>query len=232
MTMFLNTKSLLHTLNPRFKVLFFLILLILLFFINTWVGIFICLFFLLILVLISKIPFLLFISRLKIPILMFVFMFIIQLLLMPNISNGYEDLFFAFMRLINLVILVYILLLTTSISTLLLIFENSLKPLQKIGLKTGAWVLVFKMISRFVPSLFIEAHIILKAQASRGLDIKTAPLVKKLSLIGALLLPVFVAAIKRTDEMANSMAVRGFVLNQKRTHFQVVKDELSQNETN
>jgi len=52
-----------------------------------------------------------------------------------------------------------------------------------------------------------------------------ALILKKMRLIGALLLPVFVVAIKRADELSDSMAVRGYVMNQKRTSYQILRKD-------
>ena len=128
-----------------------------------------------------------------------------------------------FARLMIVIISVIVLTSTTQQQQFILSLESFLQPVQKLGLKTGSMMLVFRIIQRFVPSISREATKILKAQASRGLDIKGANIWLKMRLIGALLLPVFVVAIKRADDLSNSMAVRGYVINQRRSSYQTLR---------
>ena len=64
---------------------------------------------------------------------------------------------------------------------------------------------------RFVPTLFEETQKILKAQASRGVDISEGKFKDKIMQLISLLVPLFILSFKRADELANAMEVRGYV---------------------
>ena len=127
------------------------------------------------------------------------------------------------LRLFNLILLLMLFIETTKQSQFLLALRWYLTPLTFIKFPVDATVLLIKMILRFIPLLSIEAKKIEKAQASRGLDRKSSTSIKKMKLMGALMMPTLVNAIKRTDELANAMATRGFVLNQTRTAYRTFK---------
>lgn len=153
---------------------------------------------------------------------MVVFMLVLQLLMTFHIDALWHGLF-TFLRLMIFMMFCLVLVMTTTQTAFILSLESALQPLSKMGFKTGAILLTFRIIQRFVPSLMQEANKILKAQASRGLDIKNANLWMKMRLMIALLLPVFVVAIKRADDLGNTMAVRGYVLNQARTPYRTLR---------
>ena len=232
---YLNTNSILDRVDPRLKIVMMSVLIITTFFVSNWLLLGLFLVFVIGLVLLAGIPMLYCLKKLKVPTVMIVIMLIVQLLLMPHGHVIFEIGFIqittdailygllVFIRLMIVIISVLVLTATTAPGAFILSLESFLRPACKIGLKTGSILLIFRMIGRFVPSISREANKILKAQASRGLDIKGANIWMKMRLIGALLLPVFVIAIKRADELSNSMAVRGYVMNEKRTSYQTLR---------
>ena len=229
---YLNTNSILNRLDPRIKMVMTVALMIGIFFVSNWLvlGLFLAL--VGGLVLLARIPASYCLKKLKSPTLMIVVMLILQLLMAPGKDVIFEVGFLritagailhgllVFIRLMIVLMSAIVLTSTTMPKEFILAMESFLLPVKKIGLRTGAVMLIFRMIQRFVPSIFEEANKILKAQASRGLDIKGATLWMKMRLVGALLLPVFVVAIRRADDLASCMAVRGYVMNQERTNYQ------------
>ena len=63
---------------------------------------------------------------------------------------------------------------------------------------------------RFIPTLMQETEKISKAQASRGVDFKTGPLKDRIQAVVPLLVPLFVSAFKRAEELAMAMEARGY----------------------
>jgi energy-coupling factor transport system permease protein len=187
------------------------------------------------LVILAGIPILYCLKKLKSSAIMLMIMVVLQMLIAPHgnvivkigIVRVTDDAILygllVFVRLMIVIISTIVLTSTTKQKDFILSLESFLKPARKFGLKTGSIMLTFRIIQRFVPSIYHEAIKILNAQASRGLDIKGATIWMKVRLIGALLLPVFVVAIKRADDLSNSMAVRGYVINQKRTSYQTLQ---------
>ena len=218
---YLNTNSILNRVDPRVKIVMTIVLIFATFFVSNWIVLGLFLFLVAGLVVLAKIPILYCLKKLQSPAIMIVIMLVLQRLIAPQ-TNAFWHGLLVFVRLMIVIISVIILTSTTKQQDFILSLEFFLCPAFKIGLKTGAVMLTFRIIGRFVPSVTGEARKILKAQASRGLDIKGANIWMKIRLIGALLLPVFVLAIKRADDLASSMAVRGYVIDKERSSYRVL----------
>ena len=132
----------------------------------------------------------------------------------------------TFMRLAIVILSMVILMKTTKSYGLMLAIEAFLSPIRKLGIPTDGFLLTLKIVSRFVPTLFIEAQKILNAQASRGLDIKDATLSQKIKRMTALFIPVFVISMKRGEQLADAMLVRGYVLNGGRTSYRTLQRDV------
>jgi len=219
---YFNANSILNRLDPRFKIVATVVLIVMTFFASTWIVLGMLLIFVASLVLLARIPVLYCLKKLISPAILILVMLALQVLIAPYEGAVWHGVL-VFVRLMIVITGAIVLTSTTSQMEFILSLESFLKPVEKIGFKTGAIKLAFRMIQRFVPSLLEEANKILKAQASRGLDIKGASIWMKMRLIGALLLPVLVIAIKRADDLSNVVAVRGYVLNQQRTNYQTLK---------
>ncbi len=125
--------------------------------------------------------------------------------------------FFMSIRLIIVVLISTLLTLTTKPSDLTLALESLFKPFKKIGLPVSELALMISIALRFIPTLFEETQKILKAQASRGVDIKEGKFKDKVMQLISLLVPLFILSFKRADELANAMEVRGYVPGRKKT---------------
>lgn len=75
---------------------------------------------------------------------------------------------------------------------------------------------------RFIPTILDETNRIMKAQSSRGVDF-THGIAKRVRAIVSLIIPLFVSAIERSEELANAMEARGYDPRAKRTHFHVMR---------
>lgn len=78
---------------------------------------------------------------------------------------------------------------------------------------------------RFIPTILDETNRIMKAQSSRGVDF-THGIARRVRAIVSLIIPLFVSAIERSEELANAMEARGYDPRAKRTHFHVMKFKL------
>ena len=74
---------------------------------------------------------------------------------------------------------------------------------------------------RFIPTILDETNRIMKAQSSRGVDF-THGVARRVRAIVSLIIPLFVSAIERSEELANAMEARGYDPRAKRTHFHVM----------
>jgi len=125
-------------------------------------------------------------------------------------SEGLERGLMAALRMIWFVAMSAVLTFTTPPAQLIRGLERVLAPLRRLGLRPQNITLMLMIAFRFVPTIFAETERILKAQASRGFDLKGRPWKEKAGLFLALLVPVTVNAIRRGVELAESMETRGF----------------------
>src|SRR5699024_12048798 len=88
--------------------------------------------------------------------------------------------------------------------------EELLRPLNKIKFPVHELALMMSISLRFIPTLMQETDKISKAQASRGVDFRTGPVKERIKAVITLLVPLFVSAFKRAEELAMAMEARGY----------------------
>ena len=134
---------------------------------------------------------------------------------------------FIVARVLLLIIFSTILTLTTKPTVLNLGLESLLSPLEKLKIKTNIFTMMISIALRFIPTLFLEADKILKAQASRGLDFNESKFINKVTQIVSLLVPMFIVSFKRADELAIAMEARGYIPGEKRSKITELKMKTS-----
>ncbi len=130
---------------------------------------------------------------------------------------------FIIFRVLTLILFTTILTLTTKPTDLNNALESLLSPLEKLHIKTSIFAMMVSIALRFIPTLFLEADKILKAQASRGVDFNEGRLKDKISQVVSLLVPMFIVSFKRADELAIAMEARGYIPGEKRTKLNEMK---------
>lgn len=125
-------------------------------------------------------------------------------------SAGRMILFIAFTALLTF---------TTSPAQITRGLEFWLRPLRWLGLSPQKFTLMISISLRFIPTVFEEADKILKAQASRGMDIEDLPLTAKAKQLLSLLVPVTVGAVRRALDLAELMEARGYQIDQPRSRY-------------
>lgn len=222
-------QSFWHRLDPRSKIIATSLFVISSFLIEQWFFMGVLIVAELIAMRLTRIPMNYFYRSLK-PILFFVVLtFFLQVLFNKQgellfsvgpfgiYDEGINLGFFMSIRLIIVVLISTLLTLTTKPSDLTLALESLFKPFKKIGLPVSELALMISIALRFIPTLFEETQKILKAQASRGVDIREGKLKDKVMQLISLLVPLFILSFKRADELANAMEVRGYVPGRKKT---------------
>jgi len=126
-------------------------------------------------------------------------------------------------RLIMLVISSSVLTLTTSPIQLTDAIEHVLNPLKKIGVPAHEIAMMMTIALRFIPTILDEMSKIMKAQMARGADFDTGGLIKKSKSLLPLLVPLFVSAFKRADELAMAMEARCYRGSYNRTRMKQMK---------
>ena len=111
-------------------------------------------------------------------------------------------------RLVLLVAGTSILTLTTSPISLTDGIENACSPLKKLGFPAHELAMMMTIALRFIPTLLDETDKIMKAQMSRGADFESKNIISRAKNMVPLLIPLFVSAFRRADELAWAMEAR------------------------
>ena len=145
-------------------------------------------------------------------------------------SAIYNTLYIVF-RLIIMLGLTLVLTATTKPLELTNALEWLMNPLKVIKFPVHEIAMTISLALRFIPTLLEETDRIMKAQASRGVDFQNGKFSEKIRAIVSLIVPLFISALQRSEELANAMEARGYDPSAKRTKYRVskwqVKDTIS-----
>ena len=228
-------ESILHRLDPRVKFIGTLIYIVSLFFFNSW-GYLLGTAFLISIILLSKVPFLFMVRGLKAIVVLLIFTMALNILLTPGnviwqwgvLRITWEGLALAGkmgIRLIYLIIGASVMTLTTTPNKLTDALENLLGPLKKIHVPVHEIAMMMSIALRFIPILLEETDKIMKAQMARGADFETGGLIKKVKAMVPLLVPLFVSAFRRANDLALAMEARCYHGGEGRTQMKPLRYE-------
>ena len=130
---------------------------------------------------------------------------------------------YILMRLVLMISLTMILTSTTKPMDMTYAFEWYMTPLKPIHFPVHEIAMTLSIALRFIPTLLDETERIMKAQASRGVDFNHGGIFKRFGAIIALIIPLFVSALERSEELANAMIVRGYDPKAKRTRYRLLR---------
>ena len=114
-----------------------------------------------------------------------------------------------------------ILLMTTTPTQMTDAFESLLSPLGKLGVHTSEISLVLSLALRFIPTLVREMQSIREAQAARGGSIESGSLSRRARAMAAIIIPVFAAALRHADNLGQALDARSYQGGKGRTHYRV-----------
>ncbi len=214
------SNSKLHRLDPRVKIMCTLLYLISLFlFQNIW-GYLVATVFLAFVIRISKVPFKHIVKGLK-PIIMLLMITVVFNLFLNNTgtvlvkfwvfqitTEGLQTAVFMAIRLIYLILGSSLMTFTTTPNALTDGIERLLKPLQKIKVPVHEIAMMMSIALRFIPILLEETDKIMKAQIARGADLESGNIVQKAKAMIPILVPLFVSAFRRANDLAMAMEAR------------------------
>lgn len=212
-------KSVVHRLDPRFKIIITGVFIAMLFSSDSFLGLAVGGVFLIISFLLSKIPFKLMLKSLKpiIPIILFTSVLniffldgvpLVKLGFIKITDEGLRTSAFMIIRIIALIMGSSLLTYTTSPITLTDAIERLLSPLKKIKLPVHELAMMMTIALRFIPTLIEETDKIMSAQKARGADMETGSLVQRAKALTPILIPLFVSAFRRAEELATAMECR------------------------
>ena len=127
------------------------------------------------------------------------------------------------LRLVFLIIISSLLTFTTSPVALTDGIERLLKPFKKIGLPAHELAMMMTIALRFIPTLLEETDRIMKAQMARGADFTSGNLLRRARNMIPLLVPLFISAFRRADELATAMEARCYRGGDHRTRMKQLK---------
>ena len=127
------------------------------------------------------------------------------------------------MRLILMISLTMVLTSTTKPMDMTYAFEWYMSPLKPLHFPAHEIAMTLSIALRFIPTLLDETERIMKAQSSRGVDFNHGGLFKRFGAVIALIIPLFVSALSRSEELANAMIVRGYDPRAKRTRYRLLR---------
>lgn len=122
--------------------------------------------------------------------------------------EGVAMAFYMCSRLMLLVMVTSVLTLTTTPIDLTNGIEAILKPFEKVGVPAHALAMMMSIALRFIPTLIDETEKIIKAQSARGADFESGNLVTRAKALLPILVPLFLSALKRADDLALAMEAR------------------------
>lgn len=230
----IDTGSWVHGLDPRAKLAAMLLYVVCIILLGSWPGMALIILFSAAVIHSTRIPVRYYFKAMKPLRFLMIFIFLVQLLTVSSgaawlsagpftlYAGGAEAGGFSVLRMALLVSFTAILTFTTTPGRLNLGLEGVLKPLKKTGLRPERISLMISIALRFIPAILDETHKIMKAQASRGADIKELPWKEKAKILVALLVPVTVGAFRRAEELVQSMESRGYVIDEPRSSLYVL----------
>ncbi|WP_214851636.1 energy-coupling factor transporter transmembrane component T [Exiguobacterium sp. s193] len=125
-------------------------------------------------------------------------------------SEGLRLAIIVSLRFFYLVSITTLVTLTTSPIELTDAIELLLKPFKIVRVPTHEIALMLSISLRFLPTLAEETEKIMKAQQARGVDLAAGPIKERLRAIIPLLIPLFISAFKRAEDLATAMEARGY----------------------
>ena len=211
--------SIIHKLDPRVKLLAVILYVVSLFtFRGIW-GFVLVTVALAGMIKLSKVPFHFMVKGLKAIVIILIITALFNLFLTPGetlvtvwkltiTKEGLKSAVFMAIRLIYLILGTSTLTLTTTPNQLTDGMEKALRPLNKIHVPVHEVAMMMSIALRFIPILIEETDKIMKAQIARGADFESGNLMKKAKAMVPLLVPLFISAFRRTNDLALAMEAR------------------------
>ena len=214
-----QTESLIHKMDPRVKLGGTVLFIISLFFFKNYAGYVIAALFLGLVIRLSKVPFKFMVKGMKTIVMLMLITVVFNLFLTPGtplftiwkLTITQEGLKMAISMAIRLTLLIIgssVMTLTTTPNKLTDGLEEGLKPLSKIGVPVHEIAMMMSIAMRFIPILAEEADKIKKAQMARVANFEEGNIIQKAKAMVPILVPLFVSAFRRANDLATAMEAR------------------------
>lgn len=217
---FFPGKSIVHRLDSRIKLLLTVMFIIMLFMADTFLGLLIGVLFIGLAYVVSSIPLKMIFKSVRPIVPLIVFTAVLNLFFISTgdvlvhwwifkITTGsLQTAVFMIVRIIALIVGTSLLTYTTSPIALTDAIERILSPLKKIKLPVHEVAMMMTIALRFIPTLVEETDKITMAQKARGADMESGSILKRAKALVPILIPLFVSAFRRAEELAMAMECR------------------------
>lgn len=227
-------NSILHRLDPRTKVVLLFFYLVLIFLCKSGISYGVMTALTAALMLLSKVPMRMMLRSLKPLWWIILFTFVVHIFSTPGeelckvaflsvTAEGIVEGFYICLRLVLLICLSSLLTFTTSPLKLTDAMEALLSPGKRVGVPAHELAMMMTIALRFVPTLIQETDRIMKAQQSRGADFMTGSIMKRMQSFVPVLVPLFLSAFRRADDLAMAMEARCYRGGEGRTQMKALK---------
>lgn len=229
------TSSPIHKMDPRTKLFSAIIFIVAIFLCESFYSYAVCYGFLLIVILVSRVPLLSILKTIKAVVFIVLFTFILNLFFYKEgeplfswwiFSMTLEGVFYSIktaLRIIFLVISTSMITFTTTPMALTDGMESILSPLKKIKIPVHDIALIMSIALRFIPTLMEEVDKIIMAQKARGAHFDNGGLIKRAKAMLPIIIPLFVSTFRRADELAMALDSRCYNATENRTKMKSLK---------
>ena len=227
--------SVIHRLDPRTKLLGVILYIVALFLAKSWISYGVVLAFLILAVSVSKIPPKSIVSGMKPLVVILIFTGVLNLFYSDGgvvlvkiwkltiTSEGLTRAIFMTSRILMLISGTFLLTYTTSPIALTDGLESLLGPLKKLHVPVHELSMMMCIALRFIPTLIEETDKIMSAQKARGADFESGSLKDRIKALVPILVPLFISAFRRADELATAMECRCYHGGEGRTKMNLLR---------
>ena len=228
-------NSVVHRLDPRTKLIMLVMYIVALFCAESWISYGVIFVFLAVIIAISGIPVKSILRGMKPLMLILVFTGVLNLFLTDGetvwvqfwvvtiTKEGVFRAIFMVARILMLISGTFMLTYTTSPISLTDGLESLLNPLKILRLPVHELAMMMCIALRFIPTLIEETDKIMSAQKARGADFETGSLLQRVKALIPILVPLFISAFRRADELATAMECRCYQGGEGRTKMKLLR---------
>ena len=227
--------SVIHLLDPRTKLIMLVVYIVALFLCKSWVSYGLIFVFLIWIIKISTIPPKSIVKGMKPLVMILVFTGLLNLFftqegpvlvdfwIITITAGGLQRAVFMMARILMLITGTFLLTYTTSPISLTDGLESLLNPLKKIKVPVHELSMMMCIALRFIPTLIEETDKIMCAQKARGADFENGSLMERAKALVPILVPLFIGAFRRADELATAMECRCYQGGEGRTKMKLLR---------
>ena len=228
-------NSFIHRLDPRTKLIMLVVYIVALFLASGWVSYGLCFGFLALCIAVSKIPLKSIVNGMKPLVMILIFTgalnlfftagdtVLVKFWIITITLEGLVRAVFMVVRILMLITSTFLLTYTTSPISLTDGLESLMGPLKKLHVPVHELSMMMCIALRFIPTLIEETDKIMSAQKARGADFESGSLIDRVKALVPILVPLFISAFRRADELATAMECRCYQGGDGRTKMKLLR---------